>query len=1098
MSTLRGILFMTVALLLCQPGSSAERIKRIAILEFRNASPDKGFEWLAIWLGETFHQELKRVPTLTLVDRQILSDIIREIELGKSGFIDRSTARQAGKGVGADSLLAGTYKVDGDNVELAARVTDVETGIERVTAQVNGSLKNLGKLQVQLAKKLIEEIHGAPLNLEAFIDRNLEAFQAFADGVYFLRNDLPKDALAEFDRALTIDGTYFEAQFYRGLALKKLQRWDEAIAAFRRTLPRSTPERRVLWSWEVPFTETSRHGMIVGIDTSLVRGGLAAAQKRILFGERRQNSTLLFLPDLEKRGKHTLEVPDKNIRFPDFGYAAARYTVLLAADPEKQPEDFSLYAISASDNRLLWHKDLPAFDGQSPQLGLAPDSFYSYMRATGRLTMFDDRTREPRWTRELPNLDQTVPPITAGNLMIVKSGTDYRALRLSDGSDAWTVPTKTLSTSELTNDRVLVVFDHDERFVAVDIATGKTIVDLPIPQYAVARNNAPFGTRIAAQAVLQGNQLYVVSKAAELVAVDLEKGVRWKTPLPRRVASLGVGAGVYAGTETGELMVIDRDSGAITATTDLAPRAIRVDHAANDLVIATADTGIFGLDPSGKKRWMYPSTVPSSGALYFKGVVAARTSSTQITTLDAKTGELLWHHIGQPTDAIHLTSNGFFIMDQAGIKEYAIDIVPPEDRRPSDKEVLTELAAALMAKGNQADARTYIEKAQAIDPDYPPLRWLLGDFAAYADLVGRDTQQGRQAMAELKRKSGLVWSATMDGTVVGAPVMIGERIVNVGRLAAPGAHIVALDAANGQGAWRQPLEGVMDSVADDVGSLWYVSGQADDPSRLTLYRLNVESGERQELARWGRPFPVNAVHISYALNRLFVAALSVDLQSFALHLGVDGFDAASGAHLWQNRHDVTIAPIELRFPIGIFTPQGENLVYSLGHEIWAVNAADGGVVDQRHEDRRIGASPRRTPLPEGPLYYVTDHFEIVAYDVARKQVTRWRRPDMSTPETLVRDGILYSFDDTSAYAYDVKGGQKWRLGGKFRGIVDDDTGLWALREDNVVQRLDRSTGEVLGQHSTLWRPAGFKIVGNRFYAFTADGLAYCLQLTPIQ
>ncbi|PYS21298.1 MAG: hypothetical protein DMG11_28180, partial [Acidobacteria bacterium] len=145
----------------------------------------------------------------------------------------------------------------------------------------------------------------------------------------------------------------------------------------------------------------------------------------------------------------------------------------------KQPEDFSLYEISASDNRLLWHKDLPAFDGQSPQLGLAPDSFYSYMRATGRLTMFDDRTREPRWTRELPNLDQTVPPITAGNLMIVKSGTDYRALRLSDGSDAWTVPTKTLSTSELTNDRVLAVFDHDERSVAVDIATGKTIVDLP-------------------------------------------------------------------------------------------------------------------------------------------------------------------------------------------------------------------------------------------------------------------------------------------------------------------------------------------------------------------------------------------------------------------------------------------------------------------------------------------------------------------------------------------------------------------------------------------------------------------------------------------
>ncbi|PYS21300.1 MAG: hypothetical protein DMG11_28190 [Acidobacteria bacterium] len=98
MSTLRGILFMTVALLLCQPGSSAERIKRIAILEFRNASPDKGFEWLAIWLGETFHQELKRVPTLTLVDRQILSDIIREIELGKSRLHRSQHGPPGGKG----------------------------------------------------------------------------------------------------------------------------------------------------------------------------------------------------------------------------------------------------------------------------------------------------------------------------------------------------------------------------------------------------------------------------------------------------------------------------------------------------------------------------------------------------------------------------------------------------------------------------------------------------------------------------------------------------------------------------------------------------------------------------------------------------------------------------------------------------------------------------------------------------------------------------------------------------------------------------------------------------------------------------------------
>lgn len=84
--------------------------------------------------------------------------------------------------------------------------------------------------------------------------------------------------------------------------------------------------------------------------------------------------------------------------------------------------------------------------------------------------------------RPVPKLDKLLPPILAGNLMIVKSGNGYRALRLSAGIDAWTVPAKTSSASELANDRVMVVFEHDNRFFAVDIATGKTITDMAIPQ----------------------------------------------------------------------------------------------------------------------------------------------------------------------------------------------------------------------------------------------------------------------------------------------------------------------------------------------------------------------------------------------------------------------------------------------------------------------------------------------------------------------------------------------------------------------------------------------------------------------------------------
>ena len=204
----------------------------------------------------------------------------------------------------------------------------------------------------------------------------------------------------------------------------------------------------------------------------------------------------------------------------------------------------------------------------------------------------------------------------------------------------------------------------------------------------------------------------------------------------------------------------------------------------------------------------------------------------------------------------------------------------------------------------------------------------------------------------------------------------------------------------------------------------------------------------------------------------------------------------SGARLWKNSQDAAVVPAEVGFAIGIFAPQGENLVYSLGHEIWAIHAPDGRVADMRHEDGLIGPSPRHTTFPDGPFYYVTLNGEIVAYDVARKQVTRSPRPDMQTPQTIVRDSVLYSFDDSAAYAFDVKAGEKWRVRGKFLGFLDNnDTGLWALREDNVILRLDRTTGKILSQHSILWRPVGFDIRGNRFYAFTADGFAWSLDLT---
>ena len=134
---------------------------------------------------------------------------------------------------------------------VTAEVVDVETAEIRASAFVDGTFTGMFKLQGDLVAKLMGRLKSPLLFQET---PNVEALHAFSDGVYFYRNNFPKDALPLFDQALKLEPNYAEARFYRGLTLEALERWDDAIAEFKRALPGAPHERRVKWSWEAPFT----------------------------------------------------------------------------------------------------------------------------------------------------------------------------------------------------------------------------------------------------------------------------------------------------------------------------------------------------------------------------------------------------------------------------------------------------------------------------------------------------------------------------------------------------------------------------------------------------------------------------------------------------------------------------------------------------------------------------------------------------------------------------------------------------------------------------------------------------------------------------
>jgi len=51
---------------------------------------------LSIGISEVFTTKLGRIPVFQLVERNKLSEALKEIELGQTGLIDESTAPKAG------------------------------------------------------------------------------------------------------------------------------------------------------------------------------------------------------------------------------------------------------------------------------------------------------------------------------------------------------------------------------------------------------------------------------------------------------------------------------------------------------------------------------------------------------------------------------------------------------------------------------------------------------------------------------------------------------------------------------------------------------------------------------------------------------------------------------------------------------------------------------------------------------------------------------------------------------------------------------------------------------------------------------------------
>ncbi len=129
----------------------------IAVSYFDNTSDIKEFNPLSKGLADMLITDLSNQDKFHIVEREKLEKLIREIELGDSGFIDKNTAQELGKGLGATYMLTGSFLIIDETMRIDARLIDVGSGEIIMAEEITGEKNAFFELEKELVNKLINQ-----------------------------------------------------------------------------------------------------------------------------------------------------------------------------------------------------------------------------------------------------------------------------------------------------------------------------------------------------------------------------------------------------------------------------------------------------------------------------------------------------------------------------------------------------------------------------------------------------------------------------------------------------------------------------------------------------------------------------------------------------------------------------------------------------------------------------------------------------------------------------------------------------------------------------------------------------------------------------
>lgn len=223
------LLFLVVA-------SQARAARTLAVLPLEQGAGSEAYAGLGTALAGMLVSDLAQVETLQLVERARLDEVLAEMELSETGFLDAATAQKLGGGLGSELLITGSYSVVEDAFLLDARVVEVESGAVLQAVDAQGTVADFVTVEKDLVEALLERLE---VTLSSSVRRKLltetptesfPAFAAYGEGLSSQAAGRVEEAKRSFETALELDPQFVEAR-EAVAALRSLVETDRARVA---------------------------------------------------------------------------------------------------------------------------------------------------------------------------------------------------------------------------------------------------------------------------------------------------------------------------------------------------------------------------------------------------------------------------------------------------------------------------------------------------------------------------------------------------------------------------------------------------------------------------------------------------------------------------------------------------------------------------------------------------------------------------------------------------------------------------------------------------------------------------------------------------